>query len=68
MLDGVYRLKSDRLVQVAADLGGGALLCRYTAATLSAAEHSFGRPQPPAGEELYLSERFLAKHGWGPRR
>lgn len=67
VLDGIYRLPSDHLVRVEADLGGGALQCRYTAATLSAAEHMFTR-MPAAGTPLYLAERFIAKHARGPLR
>ena len=65
VLDGIYKLPSNNLVRVVADLGGGALFCRYAPDALSAREHLFSTQ--PSGE-LTLTERFVAKHGWGPRR
>ena len=65
VLDGVYKLPSNNLVRVVADLGGGALFCRYAPDALNAREHLFSTQ--PEGE-LTLAARFMAKHAWGPRR
>lgn len=65
VLGRAYRLPSGNLVRVEHDLGGGALACQYDCASLSASEHMFSLH--PAGE-VWLSERFIAKHAWGPLR
>lgn len=65
VVGGEYELPSRNLVVIESDLGGGALACRYI-------EHDvtpvFARGLVPAGEPVWLTERFIAKHGRGPRR
>lgn len=65
VLGRAYRLPSGNLVRVEHDLGGGALVCQYDCASLNAREHLFS--QHPVGE-IWLTERFLAKHARGPLR
>lgn len=65
LLDRVYVLPSGNRVRVDHSAGDGALACHYAADAFGAREHLFTRQ--PVGE-VWLTERFIAKHARGPLR
>lgn len=67
VVGGIYELPTGNHVRVEADLGDGALACRYTRSFDGPLAQLF-QAHRHAGEPLHLSERFIAKHGVGPRR
>lgn len=72
VIGGTYELPSRNLVVIDADVGGGALVCRYVGpgAALSPAAAAFKPVQPgrEPGDAVWLTERFIAKHARGPKR